>query len=55
MTAAMSTDTIVTAFELTDELIAQKLPTADYLAVCDTRGWMIDELERRGAEFRIGL
>lgn len=52
-----STDELVTLFKLTDELLRNRrsmLP-ADDLAVCETRGWIIGEMECRNALPLIGM
>lgn len=56
MVATQTTAGLVSSFALTDALLdGEPMPATDYLAVCETRGWIIDELVRRGEEARIGL
>jgi hypothetical protein len=57
MVAARSTEQIVADFHATDLLLENRatLSPDDDAAICVTRGWMIDELERRDEVHRIGL
>lgn len=55
LTQNQTTAQIVEAFTLTDALLDQNITTDQRLAVCETRGWMIDELAKRNQAHLIGL
>jgi hypothetical protein len=55
LSKGMTTQQIVAAFAITDALLADGLTDEQYMQVCHTRGWMIEELGRRDELFLIGL
>jgi len=61
LTRAQATDTLVESFEKTDAIIDEIRAANDwtredeYLAIVESRGWIMDVLIERGEEARIGL
>jgi hypothetical protein len=53
--AAQTTDALVESMSITDKLIDQGVSTKQHITIATARGWMIDELCKRGEEARIGL